>query len=45
VKIKDFEKLKQEKPIEEIIKKHCKGEIWLTDRQLSKLLKQSRKGL
>ncbi len=45
MKIKDFEKLKKEKTIEQIINMHCKGEVWLTDKQLSELLKKSRKGL
>lgn len=45
MKIKDFEKLKKKKTPEEIKQMYIRGEIWLTDKQLEEILKNSRKGI
>lgn len=39
-----LKELLQKYPIEEIIRKYTKGEIYLTQRQLDSLLKKSKKG-
>ena len=42
--IKDLKKLKKEKTAKEIIYMHCSNKIFLTDKQLDKLIEEKNRG-